>query len=184
MKPNRGRVCRCREHLVCNAGGAVIHADRVLSAPGQDAYAAGDGEEQDGCAREFPDHHQGGGVRLSLSPHLPYPSVSCRLLQFRSAIPWAAAPTAHGGTEACYEVVRLRIPWSFGSLCSHSPRSAANDFWGKQFMSLTGEKKMTQNLAIATGCAAGATESFVVVPFELVKIKCVVPTLHTQLLLV
>ena len=32
---------------------------------------------------------------------------------------------------------------------------------------------MTQQLAIATGCAAGATESFVVVPFELVKIKCV-----------
>ncbi|KAJ8480825.1 hypothetical protein ONZ51_g6394 [Trametes cubensis] len=48
---------------------------------------------------------------------------------------------------------------------------AANDFWGKQFLTLSGEKKMTQNLAIATGCAAGATESFVVVPFELVKIK-------------
>lgn len=32
---------------------------------------------------------------------------------------------------------------------------------------------MTQNLATATGCAAGATESFVVVPFELVKIKYV-----------
>ena len=52
-------------------------------------------------------------------------------------------------------------------------RSAANDFWGKQFLALSGEKKMTQQLAIATGCAAGATESFVVVPFELVKIKCV-----------
>ena len=49
----------------------------------------------------------------------------------------------------------------------------ANDFWGKQFLALSGEKKMTQQLAIATGCAAGATESFVVVPFELVKIKCV-----------
>ncbi|KAI0334234.1 mitochondrial carrier [Cubamyces sp. BRFM 1775] len=48
---------------------------------------------------------------------------------------------------------------------------AANDFWGKRFLTLSGEKKMTQNLAIATGCAAGATESFVVVPFELVKIK-------------
>ncbi|KAI0776670.1 mitochondrial carrier [Trametes elegans] len=48
---------------------------------------------------------------------------------------------------------------------------AANDFWGKQFLALTGQKKMNQQLAIATGCAAGATESFVVVPFELVKIK-------------
>lgn len=30
---------------------------------------------------------------------------------------------------------------------------------------------MTQSLAIITGCAAGATESFVVTPFELVKIR-------------
>jgi solute carrier family 25 (mitochondrial 2-oxodicarboxylate transporter), member 21 len=30
---------------------------------------------------------------------------------------------------------------------------------------------MNQQLSILTGCSAGATESFVVVPFELVKIK-------------
>lgn len=34
---------------------------------------------------------------------------------------------------------------------------------------------MTQQLSILTGCSAGATESFVVVPFELVKIKCAHP---------
>ncbi|KAF6756260.1 mitochondrial carrier domain-containing protein [Ephemerocybe angulata] len=48
---------------------------------------------------------------------------------------------------------------------------AANDFWGKTFMDAFGEAKMTQNLSILTGCSAGATESFVVVPFELVKIR-------------
>ncbi|KAG6830929.1 hypothetical protein H0H92_013857 [Tricholoma furcatifolium] len=67
---------------------------------------------------------------------------------------------------------------------------AANDFWGKTFLDLSGESKMTQNLSVLTGCSAGATvresspfrclslikfgnlqESFVVVPFELVKIK-------------
>jgi len=48
---------------------------------------------------------------------------------------------------------------------------ASNDFWGKTFLNLYGESKMTQNLSILTGCSAGATESFVVVPFELVKIK-------------
>ena len=32
---------------------------------------------------------------------------------------------------------------------------------------------MNQELAILTGSSAGATESFVVVPFELVKIKYV-----------
>lgn len=48
---------------------------------------------------------------------------------------------------------------------------AANDFWGKTILSATGSTKMTQEISIATGCAAGATESFVVVPFELVKIR-------------
>ncbi|TEB20987.1 mitochondrial carrier [Coprinellus micaceus] len=48
---------------------------------------------------------------------------------------------------------------------------AANDYWGKTFLDLAGEKKMTQNLSVVTGAAAGATESFVVVPFELVKIR-------------
>ncbi|KAH7912057.1 mitochondrial carrier [Hygrophoropsis aurantiaca] len=48
---------------------------------------------------------------------------------------------------------------------------AANDFWGKTYLNLSGESKMTQQLSILTGCSAGATESFVVVPFELVKIK-------------
>ncbi|KAH9984844.1 mitochondrial carrier domain-containing protein [Russula vinacea] len=48
---------------------------------------------------------------------------------------------------------------------------AANDFWGKTFKTLTGEPEMTRQLSIVTGCSAGATESFVVVPFELVKIK-------------
>jgi len=48
---------------------------------------------------------------------------------------------------------------------------AANDFWGKKYLEMTGTSQMTQQLSIATGCSAGATESFVVVPFELVKIK-------------
>ncbi|KIK17149.1 hypothetical protein PISMIDRAFT_685621 [Pisolithus microcarpus 441] len=48
---------------------------------------------------------------------------------------------------------------------------AANDFWGKTYLKLSGESKMTSQLSIVTGCSAGATESFVVVPFELVKIK-------------
>jgi solute carrier family 25 2-oxodicarboxylate transporter 21 len=36
---------------------------------------------------------------------------------------------------------------------------------------MSGEAEMTRQLSIVTGCSAGATESFVVVPFELVKIK-------------
>ncbi|KAJ8075752.1 hypothetical protein PM082_021382 [Marasmius tenuissimus] len=48
---------------------------------------------------------------------------------------------------------------------------AANDFWGKTYLEISGEKAMTPQLSVLTGCSAGATESFVVVPFELVKIR-------------
>ncbi|ANB13260.1 Odc1p [Sugiyamaella lignohabitans] len=48
---------------------------------------------------------------------------------------------------------------------------AANDEWGKFYKNLFGIPTMTQPLSILTGATAGATESFVVVPFELVKIR-------------
>lgn len=48
---------------------------------------------------------------------------------------------------------------------------AANDFWGKTYRQVFGIDKMTQSLSVLTGCSAGATESVVVVPFELVKIR-------------
>lgn len=48
---------------------------------------------------------------------------------------------------------------------------AANDEWGKVYRNLFGVSSMNQSLSILTGATAGATESFVVVPFELVKIR-------------
>jgi hypothetical protein len=48
---------------------------------------------------------------------------------------------------------------------------AANDFWGNTYQSALGTDTMTQGLSVLTGCSAGATESVVVVPFELVKIR-------------
>ena len=48
---------------------------------------------------------------------------------------------------------------------------AANDEWGKFYRKAFGADKMTQPLSVLTGATAGATESFVVVPFELVKIR-------------
>ncbi|KAA8909220.1 hypothetical protein TRICI_004610 [Trichomonascus ciferrii] len=48
---------------------------------------------------------------------------------------------------------------------------AANDEWGKFYRGLFGMTSMNQQLSILTGATAGATESFVVVPFELVKIR-------------
>lgn len=48
---------------------------------------------------------------------------------------------------------------------------SANDSWGKFYCQQFGVEKLTQPLAVLTGATAGATESFVVVPFELVKIR-------------
>ncbi|KAF3893768.1 Mitochondrial 2-oxodicarboxylate carrier [Trichophyton interdigitale] len=48
---------------------------------------------------------------------------------------------------------------------------AANDSWGAFYRKIFGMEKANQPLAILTGATAGATESFVVVPFELVKIR-------------
>jgi solute carrier family 25 (mitochondrial 2-oxodicarboxylate transporter), member 21 len=48
---------------------------------------------------------------------------------------------------------------------------AANDSWGSFYKDLFGVSTMTQPLSVLTGATAGATESFVVVPFELVKIR-------------
>ncbi|KAK9446561.1 mitochondrial carrier domain-containing protein [Limtongia smithiae] len=48
---------------------------------------------------------------------------------------------------------------------------AANDEWGKFYRKAFGVDKMSQPLSILTGATAGATEAFVVVPFELVKIR-------------
>lgn len=47
---------------------------------------------------------------------------------------------------------------------------AANGWWGNVFTD-GGKKKTTQPIAMLTGMAAGATESFLVTPFELVKIR-------------
>lgn len=48
---------------------------------------------------------------------------------------------------------------------------AANDAWGKFYRDLFGVVKMNQSLSVLTGATAGATEAFVVVPFELIKIR-------------
>ncbi|KAK6515490.1 hypothetical protein TWF506_007824 [Arthrobotrys conoides] len=48
---------------------------------------------------------------------------------------------------------------------------AANDYWGNLYRQSFGIEKMNQPLAVLTGASAGVSESFVVVPFELIKIR-------------
>lgn len=48
---------------------------------------------------------------------------------------------------------------------------ASNDFFSEYYMKEFNEKKLTQNISVLSGASAGLLESFVVVPFELVKIR-------------
>lgn len=56
-------------------------------------------------------------------------------------------------------------------MSNSATKFAANDEWGKVWRNAFGIPKMNQSLSILTGASAGATEAFVVVPFELVKIR-------------
>jgi solute carrier family 25 2-oxodicarboxylate transporter 21 len=60
-------------------------------------------------------------------------------------------------------------------ICMEAPKRAikfsANEMWGQFYRKLFGVEKTTQTLSVLTGASAGATESFIVVPFDLVKIR-------------
>ncbi|MBW0480375.1 hypothetical protein O181_020090 [Austropuccinia psidii MF-1] len=74
-------------------------------------------------------------------------------------------------TEGFGRLYRGLVPPLMLEAPKRAVKFAANDFWGKTFKELTGAEKLNQNLSLLTGMSAGATESVVVVPFELVKIR-------------
>lgn len=74
-------------------------------------------------------------------------------------------------TEGFGRLYRGLVPPLMLEAPKRAVKFAANDFWGSTYRSLLGTDKMTQNLSLLTGLSAGATESVVVVPFELVKIR-------------
>ncbi|KAH8666784.1 mitochondrial carrier domain-containing protein [Xylariales sp. PMI_506] len=74
----------------------------------------------------------------------------------------------HEGPAALYRGITAPI---LMEAPKRATKFAANDEWGKVYRKAFGKENMTQGLSILTGASAGATESFVVVPFELVKIR-------------
>lgn len=74
-------------------------------------------------------------------------------------------------TEGFGRLYRGLVPPLMLEAPKRAVKFAANDFWATTYKSLTGSDKLTQNLSLLTGMSAGATESVVVVPFELVKIR-------------
>lgn len=80
-------------------------------------------------------------------------------------------PPLHCRLDSAGRLYRGLVPPLMLEAPKRAVKFAANDFWGKTFKTTFGVEKMTQGLSILTGCSAGATESIVVVPFELVKIR-------------
>jgi solute carrier family 25 2-oxodicarboxylate transporter 21 len=74
-----------------------------------------------------------------------------------------------GVHERARQVVDFRVAESHRR--PRATKFAANDEWGKVYRKLFNTPTMNQSLSILTGASAGATEAFVVVPFELIKIR-------------
>ncbi|CCG81746.1 putative Mitochondrial 2-oxodicarboxylate carrier protein [Taphrina deformans PYCC 5710] len=83
------------------------------------------------------------------------------IASFRNIIKNEGAATLYRGLSA---PIMMEAP-------KRATKFAANDAWGQFYRNLFGVEKSGQGLSILTGATAGATESFVVVPFELVKIR-------------
>jgi solute carrier family 25 2-oxodicarboxylate transporter 21 len=88
---------------------------------------------------------------------------------FLKAIPWYFRSHPDGSSKKVQQPCAERLAVS--DILRRATKFAANDEWGKVYRNLFGVAKMDQKLSILTGATAGATESFVVVPFELVKIR-------------
>jgi solute carrier family 25 2-oxodicarboxylate transporter 21 len=73
--------------------------------------------------------------------------------------------------EGVSRLYRGIIPPIFMEAPKRATKFAANDMWGQFYRKLFGVEKTTQSLSVLSGASAGATESFVVVPFDLVKIR-------------
>lgn len=96
------------------------------------------------------------------------------LPQFLEALPWHYSSHPDGYVRQHLYPPSVTIEFS-ANRNSEAPKRAvkfsANDEWGKFYRTAFGQEKMNQSLSVLTGASAGATEAFVVVPFELVKIR-------------
>ncbi|UJR17765.1 hypothetical protein I4U23_004663 [Adineta vaga] len=73
--------------------------------------------------------------------------------------------------EGMRRLYRGIIPPIFMETPKRATKFAANDMWGQFYRKLFHIEKTTQSLSILTGASAGATETIIVVPFELVKVR-------------
>ncbi len=73
--------------------------------------------------------------------------------------------------EGVSRLYRGIVPPIFMETPKRATKFAANDMWGQLYRKLFRVEKNNQSLSILSGASAGATESLVIVPFELIKIR-------------
>ncbi|KTW32897.1 hypothetical protein PNEG_04301 [Pneumocystis murina B123] len=73
--------------------------------------------------------------------------------------------------EGVFRLYRGILPPILMEAPKRATKFAANEHWGLFYRNFFGMEKMNQGLSLITGATAGATESFIVVPFELIKIR-------------
>ncbi|KAG5437281.1 hypothetical protein PCANB_001074 [Pneumocystis canis] len=73
--------------------------------------------------------------------------------------------------EGASRLYRGIVPPVLMEAPKRATKFSANDQWGKFYRNIFKREKMDQTLSLITGATAGATESLVVVPFELIKIR-------------
>ncbi|KAK3342526.1 mitochondrial 2-oxodicarboxylate carrier 1 [Neurospora tetraspora] len=120
---------------------------------------------------------QSGRVLLRLAP---YTNIYCHHSQLQTGKPTAGVDHYNGMLDCFKKIVKNEGPSRLyrgitAPILMEAPKRAtkfaANDRWGKFYRDLFGQQQMTQGLSVLTGASAGATEAFIVVPFELVKIR-------------
>lgn len=103
-------------------------------------------------------------TRVQLQSNVPIPGVD----RYNSMVDCFRKIVKNEGFSRLYRGIAAPIMMEAPK---RATKFAANDSWGIFYRNLFGVQKANQSLAILTGATAGATEAFVVVPFELVKIR-------------
>ncbi|KAM0696883.1 hypothetical protein Q7P36_002954 [Cladosporium allicinum] len=103
-------------------------------------------------------------TRVQIQSHVPVPGVD----HYSGMLDCIKKIVKNEGASRLYRGISAPI---LMEAPKRATKFAANDEWGKFYRNMFGVAKMNQSLSILTGASAGATEAFVVVPFELVKIR-------------
>jgi solute carrier family 25 2-oxodicarboxylate transporter 21 len=77
----------------------------------------------------------------------------------------------HSSTCSAASLYRGILPPIMVEAPKRATKFAANEQYTILYKKLFGFEKVTQSLSVLTGVSAGITEAFLIVPFELIKVR-------------